>query len=464
MGVPESLLGRQVRCPNCKQVVVAPATAPEMQSNPPPAPGIQIISPPAVPQPPVPTPSAPPAPEPDLPVFNIPQRKEGADSILGEPEESEDEVFGTHKSGQLNPLPRFDLPASIPAPADTLITAPVSPPPVEPPNPLPEPIPTPTPTELPETPANPFTDFESQAATPPEPKPAPSEELEPIERPQSRKKRPRDEESDEEVPTRPTRGQAPAKAGGVSPILLVLVAGYALVATAVAVYGLFFHSGGRPDEAHPLSTIPDNFGEFDPATRKKVTRYKFPVNGELPPGQRAKLGETLALDGLEIKPLKIVKRRLTVVTEGKDEKRTDSPGTALVLHIDIKNTSADLSLYPMDPAFTRKASAGDDPITRIVVDRKVMFAGGAIQWPFGDRVKRRLEVQQQNDYLPLRPGESREYVVFTDVRPEVVRTVEGTKGEMEWRVQVRRGPIEYRGREVPVTAIIGVEFTAADVH
>ena len=32
-----------------------------------------------------------------------------------------------------------------------------------------------------------------------------------------------------------------------------------------------------------------------------------------------------------------------------------------------------------------------------------------------------------------------------------------------WRVQVRRGRIDFDGKDVPVTAIIGVEFRAADV-
>ena len=35
----------------------------------------------------------------------------------------------------------------------------------------------------------------------------------------------------------------------------------------LAVYGLLFKSGEKLDPGHPLSTIPDNFGEFDPATR-----------------------------------------------------------------------------------------------------------------------------------------------------------------------------------------------------
>jgi hypothetical protein len=45
----------------------------------------------------------------------------------------------------------------------------------------------------------------------------------------------------------------------------------------------------------------------------------------------------------------------------------------------------------------------------------------------------------------------------------VVKTIRGARDPMLWRVQVRRGTVEYRGKDVPVTAIIGVEFRASDV-
>jgi hypothetical protein len=411
----------------------------------------------------------------DLPVFNIPQRKEGADSILSEPEESEDEVFGSHPSDRLKPLPPLDLPAAPetaerptaaphPAPAGgpeaagpTATSGPASP------------APSLTSTDSSDAP-NPFADFDAQDDAPPGPatgpKPTvPDDEPEPPKRPKRKRERAEPEEA-EEKPPRPGRSKEPAKRG-VSPVVLLLVAGYALVATALAAYGLFFKSSGGPDTGHPLSTIPDNFGQFDPAMRKKVTQYTFPVDGELPAAQRAKIGEKLAIDDLEIQPLRIEKRRLEIRTESADGAETAtawSNGKALVLTLHIKNTSPDLSLFPMDPAFTRQATRADQPITRLVVNKTSVFAGGAIPWPFGEKVRRKLDVQQQNDYVALKPGEAREYVVFTDARPEVVNAVEAAKGEMEWRVQVRRGPVEYRGKEVPVTAVIGVEFTSADVH
>jgi hypothetical protein len=248
-------------------------------------------------------------------------------------------------------------------------------------------------------------------------------------------------------------------------LVLWLIAGYAVVATIVAVYALFFKTGGSNfDSDHPLSTIPDTFGEFDPATRKKVSQYRFRTDGELPPQQRAKIGETIQLGQLEIVPLEVVKRHLTLTTEAKDGETRNIPlGPALVMTLQITNVSPDVRIYPLDPAFTRKAVGYDRPLTRLVVSKDEIFAGGAVVWPFRERIVRQYEIQQKNDFVPLEPGERRKYVVFTDADPQIVQSVKRSKQPLQWRVQVRRGLIELGGREIPVTAIIGVDFSANEV-
>ncbi len=285
-----------------------------------------------------------------------------------------------------------------------------------------------------------------------------------------RKKKRRDNEDDaerDEKPTRAARGRpSEGSGGGAKNILLVIVIGYALVATALAVYGLFFKSGDAVDTGHPLSTIPDNFGEFDPVSRKKVTQLKFPVDGELPAAQRAELGGKVTIGQLEIQPKVVKKRPLVIESEGVGEQKRTSPGTALVLILDIKNTSSELPIHPMDPAFTRKADPGGSPasrpITRLVVGKQV-FAGGEIEWPLPKQFKKKIETQQANDSIPLKPGESRDYVVFTEAKPAIVQAATTAKEPMQWRVQVRRGLIDYKGKDVPVTAVIGVDFKASDI-
>src|SRR5919204_1287479 len=85
MAVGTNLLGRNVRCPHCKQVLRAPAAAG------------------GVPAPPVPTP-APPAP---VPTFNVPRPTEHPESIFGE--RHDEDVFGSEP-------PKPTLPA-VPTPA-----------------------------------------------------------------------------------------------------------------------------------------------------------------------------------------------------------------------------------------------------------------------------------------------------------------------------------------------------------
>ncbi len=573
MGVPAELLGKQVRCPHCKQVVLAPVTAgpapaPAAVAPPAPLPPAPVLQPPPpapapipapVPEPqPVavaPPPAPPPVPEPDLPVFNIPVRKEGADSILSEPNESDDEVFGSHPGIRLPVLPPLDAtpppaPAPVPPPAPAPVSAspfafdtgPIAlPPPVPAPvavAPIPAPAPppapvwvAPAPAPLPPPPAqppapamgspfadlepvslpaafasapvalqpvaapapfpliaapqpapppavalapvggNPFADFDAEPTAPstatvpgaPRPASAPVTEELPDEEPPRRKKR----DDSAEPPEKATRAGRPraTTGGGVNPVILYVVAGYAFLATALAVYGLFFKSG--VDTGHPLSTIPDNFGEFAPAARKKVTKYRFPVDGELPADQRAGLGGKVAVGELEVTPVRIEKRKLKVLTEPvKGQPREEvTQHPAFVLTLSIKNTSGDLDIYPMDPAFTRKGAEDDKPITRLVVNKQTVFAGGWIPWPPDpDKIKKRSEVQQKNDYEPLRPNETREYVVFTEASTAVVKAVEGSKEPLQWRVEVRRGPVAFRGKEIPVTAIVGVDFKASDVQ
>jgi hypothetical protein len=249
-------------------------------------------------------------------------------------------------------------------------------------------------------------------------------------------------------------------------VVVIALAGWAVIATILAIYGLVF-SGDKLETGHPLSTVPDNFGEFDPAMRKKpgpkAMLYKFHVDGELPAAQRAGLGGKITVGRIEVEPLEIRKRTLRILTDQvKGGLREDFTSPALVLKLSIRNTS-DINIFPMDPAFTRRPTEIDRPITRLVLNKQTFFPGGPISWPLGEQVKKKYEQQQANDYVPLTPGETREYVVFTEPNPKIIEAVENAKEPLEWRVQVRRESIKFRGQEVPVTAIIGVDFKASEI-
>jgi len=230
--------------------------------------------------------------------------------------------------------------------------------------------------------------------------------------------------------------------------------------TLLAIYGLFLKSGDPP-AGHPFENIPDTFGENDPASRKKVSLYRFKTDGPLPANLRAELGGKIDVGQLEITPVRVEKRLLEMFKEDKSGKKQlgQSPNKALVLRLKIKNNS-DLAFCPVDPAFNRKNA---QPLTRIVVPGVAeQFTQGLAEWPFTSG--RQYEKEQENDSKPLAPGETREYCIYTATSDaKVVNAVQKAKEPVLWRVQLRRGVTEYNGKSVPVTALIGVEFRGSDV-
>jgi hypothetical protein len=545
MGVGMELAGKHVRCPHCKQIVLAPTAA------------APTAAPAFVP------PKPPPPPQPDSdPVFNTAPR-ESADSILSDPEESDDEVFSSSKNGTrmripdlpdpanpwgindpvtridnrdapppaprsetasaaergagrdepdanpfafppaapppppvqpppppvqqpraevksnnettaeyVNPFQAFDAPtpSSPPAPRNETASAaergagrdnpPVAPPPppVAAPKPfVPKPPPPPT---VPTAPANPWSGLDEMAANPTVTAPPIVPVPQPVFQPP-----PPPEDLPTPVPVPVPRARQQAATGGISKGVFWAVVGYALVATALALYGLFIKSGDAISPGHPLSTIPDNFGEFDPVQRKKVGKLAVPHDGELPPEQKVALGKKLEIGQLEIEPLHVKARKLEIVgqlTAGGLGK-LNPPTPALVLTLKVTNKSDDLAVFPLDPAFNRKEQSGvPTPATGLVVGGKT-FWGGEIEWPFRQQVKRMFEGEQTEDVRPLKPKETRNYVVFTAADGQARTALKAHAGTATWRVQVRRGLVPFKGKDVPVTAIVGVEFTKADV-
>jgi hypothetical protein len=241
---------------------------------------------------------------------------------------------------------------------------------------------------------------------------------------------------------------------------------YAIVMTVLAGYGWFFRTPAPAPAIHPLSTIPDSFGEFDPANRKKVSQLNVDFDAPLPPALRTGLGQVIEIGQLQVLPTRVEKRRLQIVTERRQGVGTYKHSTtfeAIVLHLQITNTSADIPIYPLDPAFTRSATSKDKPATRLSIGKSVLY-GGAIAWPFANGTKRQYEEAQASDYEPLNPGATREYVVFTNEDAELARVLQTTTEALLWRVQLRRGTVDWKGKEVPVSAVIGVDLTANQIE
>jgi hypothetical protein len=462
MGVGLELLGKHVRCPHCKQVVLAP-TSPGKHS---PDPQIPIVNPLGWHD--QPTPVSPPlVSNQPTPIVHVPN-KETAESILSSPDESEDAVFGSSSKNKgpalQNDEASTDAPTQVSASAVPGLKAlPEETSEIRPIAPEASTSRAPSASQHPGTPilnlSDPWSELTvEQTESPVEQPLKPAEEV--VSQRHDLVASEHDRSSDHKRP------RASRPSFRLVHIVLVVVSVYALIATGLAVYGLMLKPSEQLPADHPLSMIPDTFGEFEPVTRKKVTQYRFPVDGELPTELRTQLGGKIEVGQLVIEPTKVEVRTLRIITDAKTGQMESLLPPAIVMSLRITNRSSTDAVHPMDPAFTRRATREDPyPATRLIVDRhQKPFYGGAIEWPFHASITRKYEAAQVNDSQLLTPGESRDYVVFTDADSAILHAVQQANGPFFWRIQVRRGRIEYRGRDIPVTAIIGVEFTRNQIH
>jgi hypothetical protein len=243
-----------------------------------------------------------------------------------------------------------------------------------------------------------------------------------------------------------------------------LLAAYSGLATVVAIYGLFFRTAELP-ATHPLAIIPDTFGEYDPASRRKVA-LRTPLTGPLPEDLIAPLGGQVTVNQLHIQPLRVEIRPLQLVTESAQEKREQITDPALVLYMKLTNLSQDLHFHPVDPALIRKATQleREDRFngTRLHLG-KVVVVGGPVEWPFRTG-QRRYEMAQAHHHHPLKPGESREFAICSPADPRLQRTLRNLEEPCLWHVHLRTGLFHFKQRDIPITSVVGVRFIAAEIQ
>lgn len=440
MAVGLNLLGRNVRCPHCKQVVQAPRTA----------------------GPPTEGPKTEPVPS-----FNLPSApQESHESIFGEA--NDDDVFGARPPKVQMP----NEPGAAPLPSPSAYGA----------------------EQLPATARIPS----SQTATPyPDPE-APTVSVEagtqpPLANPwatdatPARQPEPPRADDDEvsELPARThsyTPRPAARESGSGGGILIWILLLYGAAATAGAAY-LFFtrtsgeQSGGQqPARQHPFVDIPDFFGEYDRVQRKKLARIDGmpPANLDVPKELQVGLGDTLVVGDLHVKPVRVeyreVKRfRKEVGRDGFETKENERP--LYLLHLRIKNNSDDLLIHPTDPAFNSRyfPQTKMTPYTGVVVGQQ-RYLGGPFLWP-DPQYERQYVDGQENDDKPLGPKEERDYVIASVPNASDIRkALDAAKDSPAvWRVQLRRGLMtvkddQGKDHDISVTSVIGVVFAAADVQ
>jgi hypothetical protein len=449
MAVGSEYLGRQVRCPHCQQVVLAPApTAPP----PPLAPGLL-------------------PPLSDSPfeaaAENAPANEH--ESIFGEV--PSDDLFGGEQTPVVEmppepaapPLPHLALESpAIPAPAPAT-DAPTEPfgQPAEHPLPAPElgaaaflqePVgPAPTAGDAAPAPAG-AAWLESPAAEAPTDLAATAMETVP---PRSLVKQP--------------------QGLGLSGWLLIILIPYSILMTiiAVVVYLNFYLNLNLKTQPHPLEYLPDIDGQYSPPSSKKVQSYERPApegkGSELPQQLRLALGQTKAFGDLEVTPRDVTLRKIEIIQGHADP----SVEVALVLKLHLKNISTDWTFHPTDPWFVqtwKPGAPGVYPLTRKPYTYLEMgtrrFYGGPIKWEEAVPGKGdpRQYIKEQHLDTELKPGEAMDTIVCTDPADGVEKALKGYKGPLLWRIQLRRGHENYKGHLKSVTCVVGVEFSDTDVR
>jgi hypothetical protein len=251
---------------------------------------------------------------------------------------------------------------------------------------------------------------------------------------------------------------------------------YAVLAT-VAVYLLWERLQKAPP--HPLEMFPDVEGDT-PGVQKngKKTSYKGQMAPEtvkrladspVPAHLRVALGETLRVGDLEVTPLRVERKVVRVFVEGYPRPEP-CPHESLVLHLRLRNVSADSTFTPLDNFFDRnwKAGRGAPPLTRLEIGPH-QFYGGPAEWSprrtTANARRQWVEGRQDFEGAGLGPGGETDTFVCTDGGDDkVIEELERSRGTMLWRVEVRRGLVRVGSREVPAAAVIGVEFGATDVR
>jgi hypothetical protein len=407
MAVSPDLLGQQVHCPNCQEVVLAPAPADE-----------------------APTRTAPPVEEPPVPQSSLPGISE-TESIFAPPEADSDALF------DLPPRGLVEIPTD---PSPQLFSEPTPPPPAPATNPLDQ-IATFAPdggapasaVEAPPEPIASTTTFAPES-------PTPATTISPL-----------------------TVRKSTDKGGWIVVLVIIPLISYSVLAT-IAVLYLRFHQ-----PPHPLETIPDLEGE-NPGVKRVKKRVSVNFNGrqekKLPPSLRTTLGETKRIGALEVTPTSVELRKVVFLMPGREPE--PSGDDSLVLHLHLKNVSKDQAFYPMDPYFVRAwhevpgETKTGMPFTYLEVGKE-RFYGGAIGEE--EREERQESLRGQNLEHELMPGEEMDTFVCTDPTQSIKKALARTSQSLLWRVQVRRGLVDTPNRgELPATAVIGVRFTRDDIE
>jgi len=407
MGITEDFLGKQMRCPHCQTIQMLPMiNAAGSAEAPPPAP-VQAV-------------------EPDTDIMNF--KYQSSESPA--PEELPREILSFPGSDKAQETSAEEYAAVSPPVEDKDLNA--------------------VPTEIFNSETNGATQSESAA-------PAPWDNAPSITGEAARK--------------RPVASKSMAM-----PIIFFSLLSYSVMATAILILILVRMKTAGP--LHPLEYIPDVDGDNPGAKRTKIrfNHDKETTQTIVPAHLRTKIGVAIRVGELEVTPLAVEKATVSVLVSGFS-KSEPCKGDSLVLRLKLKNVSKDQTFSPLDYYFNRKwkeksRNSYPPPFTFVQFGTEKpekSFFGGPANWlPLalaGSKKSQspRETVEDENLDKILEPGDEMTAFLCTDGDDSSAQEILNHQGPMLWRLQVRRGLVSVGAKEIPATAVIGVEFGAIDV-
>lgn len=270
----------------------------------------------------------------------------------------------------------------------------------------------------------------------------------------------------EEPASEPESPAAPAdyrKPKVVSKRLFTLTLTYAIAATIMVAMLLYAKYLGDP---HQLESLPDL---KPPIKNDEIALQLVPENAELPPGHTLKLGGPGRRFGnILVTPLRVTRGPLMFEHYTGDATKTRPPSQdVLKLYLRFENVSTDQTFEPLDQKLLLTRVSGKTQESQLRannfvsrVDQKrtdgkrvlVYDMPPSWEWNLKDQ-----NINQEEKPQNLEPGESFETYVATNEAG-----IDDLKGELVWRLQLRKGynPKSHRG----VTTLIEVVFNSDQIE
>jgi hypothetical protein len=261
--------------------------------------------------------------------------------------------------------------------------------------------------------------------------------------------------------TVPGASRPPARPRPKIPIAFWLIAVLlpsALVLVPVSLYIAFQRLTERREPVvHPLESIQDDglYKDYQEGKRQEVISPLTELPPERPP---IKLGETFQIGGLEVTPLEVVRQKVPF-SFYRGARGYESYDEVLVLRVRLKNIS-NIVFHPHDPVFNRAYRQGVQPYTFLSIGDKRFY--GIVSDPTTERVR-------GQNFGELLPEEEMETLFIAAHDASNGRVMDEIKKlppseKLIWRIQLRKGRENVRGRWVWATTVIPVEFRVQDIR